>query len=252
MVDGLDDVLIVLAAGIGTRLGRRTATSPKWLLEVDGGTVADRQLDALQGLFDLPRQLRVVTGHGAAKVGPFLRSRGLSEDCTIFNQHYATRNNWYSVLLALRQCTEEEPGRVFIINSDLYAPSAVYQDFVTRSRASDADACLAVDGVRALTDEAMKVEIVDGRIVDIGKVGVRAPSGEYIGMLMLDGPTAVVLRDLMTDWEAQDKDPNGWYETVIRANLLTRVECRPVEVGGQQWVEIDDPADLETALTVGR
>src|SRR3712207_3787593 len=77
IVDGHDDVLIVLAAGIGTRLGERTATSPKWLLEVDGRTVADRQLDALEGLFDLPCQLQVVTGHGAPKVGAFLRSRGL-------------------------------------------------------------------------------------------------------------------------------------------------------------------------------
>jgi choline kinase len=246
----VDDVLIVLAAGTGTRLGDLTATTPKWLLDVGGGRVADRQIGALAGSFELTRQLRVVTGHGAAAVPEFLRGQGLAEDCTLFNEHYATRNNWYSVLLALRACAAEDPERVYVLNSDLYAPAQMYRQFVAESRAAGPGACLAIDSTHRLTDEAMKVRTEDGRIVDIGKVGVDDPSGEYVGMLMLDRPAVHRLRELLEQWERDARDPNGWYETVIRDGLLTEVFCRPVEVGGAPWVEIDDLADLERAGSV--
>ncbi|TQN41481.1 choline kinase [Blastococcus colisei] len=245
------DVLVVLAAGTGTRLGSLTATTPKWLLDVGGNRVADRQLGALGDVFDLDRRLLVVTGHGAEEVGPFLRGRGLPPNCTLFNEQYATRNNWYSALVALRACLSADTERVYLLNSDLYAPAALYRTFVRESRTAGAGACLAIDSSHQLTDEAMKVQVEDGRVVDIGKVGVAAPVGEYVGMLMLDRATALRFRELLEDWATGDRDPNGWYETVIRDGLLSEVVCRPVEVGGAAWVEIDDTADLERAASVG-
>ncbi|WP_448626971.1 phosphocholine cytidylyltransferase family protein [Geodermatophilus sp. URMC 64] len=243
------DVLVVLAAGVGSRLGSMTATAPKWLLPVGGGTIADRQLGALGDLFDLRRQLLVVTGHGAQEVAGYLDRQGLPQDCTLYNDEFATLNNWYSVLLALRKCADST-GRVFLLNSDLYAPSSLYHGFVTHSRSAAASATLAVDGVRPLTAEAMKVAVNGGRITDIGKVGVPDPAGEYVGMLMLGPEAAGLLREAMEDWLTSGGNPNGWYETVIHERLLDRVDCRAVEVGGSLWVEIDDPADLETAGSV--
>jgi len=245
------DVLVVLAAGTGTRLGKLTETTPKWLLDVGGTRVAERQLDAVDGLFDLPTQLRVVTGHGAAEVTPFLRTRGLPEDCVVHNEQYAARNNWFSALLALRALADLDPARVFLLNSDLFAPQDLYRTFVEASRAAGPGACLAVDSTHVLTDEAMKVQVDGERVVDIGKVGVRDPAGEYVGMLSLDRTAAARLRDLLEAWEADGRDPNGWYETVIRDGLLTEVVCRAVQVGGAPWVEIDDPADLARGATVG-
>ncbi len=102
-MDDRDDVLVVLAAGTGTRLGDLTVTDPKWLLDVNGTRIAERQLSALDGLFDLTRQLRVVTGHGAAAVRPVLASRGIPVNSVLHNEQYAIKNNWYSVLLALRE-----------------------------------------------------------------------------------------------------------------------------------------------------
>ena len=245
------DALVVLAAGTGTRLGPLTETTPKWLLDVGGTRVAERQLDALDGLFDLPTQLRVVTGHGAAEIELFLRSRGLPEDAALYNEQYAARNNWFSALLALRALADRDPARIYLLNSDLYAPRALYRTFVEASRSAGPGACLAIDSTHVLTDEAMKVQVRGDRIVDIGKVGVTDPGGEYVGMLSLDRDAAGCFRDLLEAWEADGRDPNGWYETVLRDGLLTEVACRPVQVGGAPWVEIDDPADLARGATVG-
>jgi choline kinase len=244
------DVLVVLAAGVGSRLGELTATSPKWLLPVGDGSVAQRQLTALGDLFDLERRLVVVTGHGAGEVERFLARSGLPAGCALYNDDHADLNNWHSVLLALR-AAEGSADRVFLLNSDLYAPRSLYRDFVAASRGSGAAATLAVDGVRPLTDEAMKVRIENERITRIGKVGVPDAAGEYVGMLMLGPEAQNLLRTAMEDWLASGGDPNGWYETVIDQRLLDRLECRAVEVGGRPWVEIDDPADLELATRVG-
>jgi choline kinase len=81
--------------------------------------------------------------------------------------------------------------------------------------------------------------------------GESDPAGEYVGMLSLDRSAAGRFRELLEAWDADGRDPNGWYETVIRDGLLAEVTCRPVQVGGAPWVEIDDPADLARGATVG-
>src|SRR5687768_8806169 len=122
--------VVVLAAGRGARLGDRGSETPKWLLEVGGEPIAARQLQALARAHRAqPGRIgavRVVTGHAAGEIERYLE-RGLDLPVsTLFNPEYPRLNNWYSVLLALR---DRSPGcdRVAIVNSDLFADVAWFE-----------------------------------------------------------------------------------------------------------------------------
>ena len=72
---------------------------PKWLLDVEGTTIAERQLDAV----DIVRSespgaiasIRVVTGHAAAAIDDYLALRYPGRVSSLYNDRYADLNNWF-------------------------------------------------------------------------------------------------------------------------------------------------------------
>src|SRR3712207_2526439 len=108
--------VVVLAAGKGSRLGRHGEETPKWLLEVGGRTIAERQLEGVAAAGDAVASVQVVTGHAAGVIDEWLRDRP-EQVGTVFNPEYADINNWWSLLRALRELPEDGP--VAVINADL-------------------------------------------------------------------------------------------------------------------------------------
>src|SRR5205823_630197 len=85
--------VIILAAGRGSRLGALVEDRSKWLLEVEGGTIADRQLAALRdpalsnGSNAVASAL-VITGHAPEATDRFLRAYGDPRVRTVHNPAY--------------------------------------------------------------------------------------------------------------------------------------------------------------------
>src|SRR5688500_6174684 len=146
--------VVVLAAGRGSRLGALGGETPKWLLDVGGRTIADRQLEGIAAAGEAVASVRVVVGHAAAVIEEWLAGRPETGG-TVMNPEFAEINNWWSLLRALRELPEDGP--VVVINADLLvAPDAVAA-FIRDVAAGEHDALLAVDLERQLTDESMKV-----------------------------------------------------------------------------------------------
>ncbi|MDQ3879542.1 MAG: NTP transferase domain-containing protein, partial [Chloroflexota bacterium] len=76
-------VAVILAAGVGRRLGALTKEMPKALLDLSGTTPLGRCLGALAGAGF--RDAVVVTGHRADVIGAFLRDGdwGLQVDARV-------------------------------------------------------------------------------------------------------------------------------------------------------------------------
>ncbi len=239
--------VVVLAAGRGSRLGALMDDRPKWLIEVGGRTLADRQLDGIaqaqeQGAV---ASVRVVTGHAAEAIDAELARRG-SDVATLFNPEYADINNWWSVLRALRELPDDGP--MAIINSDLMATPEQVAAFMSAAAAGAADGLLAVDLEKVLTDESMKVSrTAEGVLKRIGKVGIDDPVGEYVGMMMARGDVLRAMREHLEAFVGRPEAANEWYEGAVGRSAAEGVawEIWPMPTGG--WVEIDDDGDLAAA-----
>jgi choline kinase len=237
--------VVVLAAGKGSRLGALGPDTPKWLLEVGSEVLADRQLAGIEAASDHVASTTVLTGHAAAAIDRYLAERG-SDARTLFNEDYATINNWYSVLLALRHLPED--ARIVFMNSDLFVEPDTVREFIAASATTDADALIAVDLERTLTDESMKVtQRPDGTLERIGKKDVPVGDGEYIGILMARGTVLARFRAALEVFVGREESVDEWYEGAVRDTAAAGADWVVWPVPGGRWVEIDDDDDLALA-----
>ena len=264
---GRDVAVIVLAAGHGRRLGPAGGPGPKWLIEVGGEPIADRQLQAVEQALGPKAEVLVVVGYAADRVQRYCRAREGRSDLRpelVHNPQHASRNNWYSLLVGLDALDRRSPddgGVVVVLNSDLFAaPDWIATFLAAAAKLDEVPGMLAVDVERPLTDEAMKVAAgsahADGSrwCTAIGKVGVGDPVGEYVGMTALGPGGRARVHDALRRFAGDPAMVDAWYEGAFQ-ELSTAAPFLSVwPTPSSRWVEIDDGADLLAAsrLPVGR
>jgi choline kinase len=236
---------VVLAAGVGSRLGAETVELPKTLIGVDGDrTILDIALAnfAHVGLEDAV----IVTGHGhdvlADRVPELERRHGLKLEL-VFNPKAREWNNCYSLWCA-REAFHEG---VLLANGDTVHPASVEERLL---EARGPDLVLAVDDSKALGEEEMKVHVTgDGHLDRINKaLDPETAHGEYIGVTLIEPAAAEPLADaLEAIWR---RDTTLYYEDGFQelADRGGRVGIAPI--GSVEWVEVDDHRDLARAREV--
>jgi choline kinase len=234
---------MVLAAGVGSRLGDETAELPKTLIGVDGHrTILDIALAnfAHVGLSDAV----IVTGYAhdrlAERVPELERRHGVTLEL-VFNPKAKEWNNCYSLWCARAAFAEG----VLLANGDTVHPVSV-EETLLAARGGPA-LLLAVDTEKQLAEEEMKVRwSAETGLQRITKL--MAPEtayGEYIGVTLIEPEAAAPLTAaLETTWRGNPDlyYEDGYQELVDRG---FRVDVAPI--GSVDWVEIDDLRDLERA-----
>jgi choline kinase len=247
--------VVVLGAGRGRRLGALGNDTPKWLLEVGGATIAERQLEGVERAAlhapDLVGSVNVVVGHAAPAIERFVAGRPEPEIALVENPAYDEINNWYSLLLALRSLDDSGgEERIVVFNADLLARPDWFARFLLDSASTPTESLIAVDTARPLTDESMKVS--GERLLDrIGKVGVERPVGEYVGMFMARGTVRERLDAALQTYMVSDAAVDRWYEHAIGETASEGVPWVIWPTPDSEWIEIDDEADYASALAMG-
>jgi choline kinase len=238
---------LILAAGRGRRLRPDTDHLPKALLPVDGeSTILDIVLRNLAAVGIA--EVVVLVGYAAAEVAdrvPTLEQRHGVTLGLVYNDRAKEWNNAYSLWLA-----REHFGRgVLLVNGDTVHPASVERTLLAATNA-DADLILALDDVKKLADEEMKV-VLDERGLMTGISKQMDPSladGEYIGASLIQPRAASALaKALEVTWR---DDPGRYYEDGYQelASRGGRVTAAPI--GDVDWVEVDDHTDLRRAREI--
>jgi len=235
---------LVLAAGAGRRLLPHTASLPKTLVPIaDGVTILDVILGNLAavGLTDIA----VVVGHAAdairVRVPDLEKAHGVRLE--LIDNDRIGWNNAYSLWLA----RDAFAGGALLVNGDTVHPAAVEKTLLAQRGAA---VLLALDTLRELTDEAMKVRLDAGdTVVRITKqMPVTEADGEYIGAAVLEAAAADELAACLADtWR---RDPQRYYEDGFQLLADRTGGVRAARLGAVDWVEVDDPADLSRAREI--
>ena len=236
---------IILAAGMGKRLGEYTKNNTKCMVPVNGVPLIDRVLNQLSSL-KLSRVV-IVVGYEGQKLIDHIGNEynGLKIEY-IFNSIYDKTNNIYSLALAKDKMQEDD---TLLLESDLIFDDRLFSlvvdnpcpnlALVAKYEAWMDGTMVQIDDERNIVNfvpkEAFRHEQADSyyKTVNIYKLSKEFSANRYVPFL-----------------EAYMKaiGNNEYYENVLR--ILSFLDCKDLKalpITDEKWYEIDDKQDLDIA-----
>jgi choline kinase len=211
---------------------------PKCLIDFNGRTLLDRQLDALEA--NGVHEAVVVTGFHDELVRAAIAARsGGPAVRTIYNPFYKVADNTGSLYMA----REELAGDCLVWNGDTLVSNALMSRVVGNDRAG---ICVTIDRKDSYDDDDMKVVEEEGQLKAIGKRLKDGVNAESIGLLAFRSGGAERFRDAI---EKAMRTPEGttiWYLRVIN-HLAQQTAVWTFDIAGEEWGEVDFPPDVEAA-----
>ena len=237
---------VVLAAGMGRRLGELTKGNTKCMVEVNGVTLIDRLLGQLSEL-NLKRVV-IVVGYEGQKLIDYIGNRFADKFEIVFinNPIYDKTNNIYSLALAREQLVEDD---TILLESDLIFDDRMFSLILNNpypNLALVAKYQTWMDGTMVRIDEdcnivnfipksAFKYSDVDQyyKTVNIYKFSKEFMVNKYLPFL---------------DAYCSSLGNNEYYEQVLRVIcMLDNAELKALPITNEKWYEIDDVQDLDIA-----
>lgn len=239
---------IILAAGMGRRLGDLTANNTKCMISVNNEKLIDRMMDHLLSL-SLSRII-IVIGYEGDKLKNYLKSRYPGENIMfVENSKYDKTNNIYSLWLTRSLFQEDD---TLLLESDIIFENELLDELLSYPYPDCAlvskyerwmdGTMVKIDGdnniVNFINKKAFCYSDIDNyyKTVNIYKLSRSFINSQYIPFL-----------------EAYIKSigENEYYEQVLSLLVLVgniRIKGVPVDANG--WYEIDDIQDLHIAETM--
>lgn len=240
---------IILAAGMGRRLGELTKDNTKCMVPVNGVRLIDRLLGQLSQL-SLNRVI-IVVGYQGQKLINYIGHRYDDKLKIEYadNPIYDKTNNIYSLSLVKNQLMEDD---TLLIESDLIFSDHLFSmildnpypnlALVAKYESWMDGTMVRLDGdnniVNFVPKKAFKYDDVDNyyKTVNIYKFSKAFSQHKYVPFL---------------EAYCHALGNNEYYEQVLRViTLLDNAELKALPIGSEKWYEIDDVQDLDIAETI--
>jgi len=235
---------IILSAGQGKRLLPLTADNPKCLLNIDGQSLIEWQINELArcGV----ERVSIVVGYHADKVKQLLqRCYEPQRIRTIYNPTFSWTDNLFSCWTARTEMTED----FVLLNGDTLFEAAVLNRLL---EAPDQPVTLVTHKKRYYDADDMKVTLDGDRLIHIGKdLSADKVDGESIGMILFCGSGPAIFRRAVESALGDALARKKWYLSVID-DMAQMMPVWTYRVKGLQWCEVDFPVDIKHAHRVVR
>ena len=247
---------IILAAGMGRRLGELTKENTKCMLHVNGVRLIDRLLGQLARQ-ELTRVI-IVVGYKGQELKDYLVKKGEWRNESgermpriefVENPIYDKTNNIYSLALVKDKLQEDDTLLIEsdLIFSDRLIPMIVDNPYPNLALVAKYETWM--DGTMVRIDDdnnivsfvpkkAFRYGDVDQyyKTVNIYKFSKEFSRQKYVPFL---------------DAYSKAMGLNEYYEQVLRViTLIDDVELKALPIGKEKWYEIDDVQDLDIAETI--
>jgi choline kinase len=223
--------VVVLAAGMGTRLGR---PYPKPLTPLaDGRSILRQQLDHLRETFGPEVRITLVVGFKM----DLIMEAAASEASFVYNELYDQTNTNKSLLKALRLAP---PGDVLWMNGDVVFVPGLLDSL--REHIEARQSFVAVNTAGTADEEVKYTLDADGYVKELSKQVVGG-LGEAVGINFVSAADRPVLIEHLDRCADLDYFERG-IETAIEKDGL---RVKAIDISAFDCVEVDFEPDLERA-----
>ncbi len=227
---------IILAAGMGVRLGDQAKLTPKGCICLGDKSIVEESVLQLMGVGI--ERIVIVTGHLADQFEP-LRDRYRRTVQLVHNPHFADSGSMYSLYCARHYISEG----FLLLESDL-----VYErQALTACLEDPGHDVVLLAGISGSSDECF-VETRNGRLVAISKnresLGTEI-SGELVGISRISSLLFSVMLETAEQRFSTTRHVDYEVDCLVAAARVIPISCPLVE--DLIWCEIDDETHLARA-----
>jgi choline kinase len=221
---------VILAAGMGTRLGKPW---PKPLTPLaDGRSIMQQQLENVEKVFRSEARTTIVVGF---KLEMIMEAH--PDSSFVYNENYDQTNTSKSLLKALR--ASHEPG-VLWLNGDVVFDSRVLERVKDRIHGEKSFVCV---NTSATADEEVKYTVdAIGSINALSKQ-VKNALGEAVGINFISSQDKAAVIKYLEECADDDYFERGLELAIEKAGI----KIEPVDISDLFAVEVDFQADLDRA-----
>ncbi len=240
---------IILAAGMGTRLGKYTKNMPKGMLQFNGKSLIERQVEVLMscGINDIV----IVRGYMPNKI----KITGVKY---YENKDYANTNMVETLFAAEKEMDDD----IIVCYSDIIYQENVLQKVI----ASKADIGVTVDvdywdywKVRLDNprDDTESLVIEDGNIIELGDTncGIEKAKVRYVGLIKFSKKGVEILKkvyhenrnkyyDKNEPWLRSKSFKRAYMTCMLQAIINSGQKVEPIKIS-RGWLEFDTTEDYE-------
>lgn len=231
---------ILLAAGVGQRLGELSSNRPKCLLEFDGISLLQRHIAILThyGI----NSITIVTGYRADLIEQEISESNATGKIKFIKNDDYKKGSLISMLKGLESLKNNDD--FLLMDADVLYDHRIIEKLLVTKHTD----CFLLDRDFIPGDEPVKLCVRNGQLVEFRKKIADDLSydyqGESVGFFRFAKHTADKLIQSANDYLKQGGD-NQPYEECIRDLLLENPGHFGFEdITGLKWLEIDFPEDV--------
>jgi choline kinase len=225
--------VLIMAAGVGSRISRHLHGQPKCCVDIDGKPLIRHTMEMLhrKGLHDVA----IVTGYQERYIHQALEGLAYAR---FYNPFFRVTNSVASVWFArdfLRGGAD-----VMIMNGDVYMEESLLDAVIAETRSP------------VMFSDSTRIEGADYRFAWEGELLRRygkeltdaETTGEYVGIGKLsDGDLERFRQRVVDAVEAEDYD--CWWEDIVYRTIGEGEEVYVHDIAGRFWAEVDYIEDYE-------